>query len=326
MRRSTILHIQLAEPKAVDVGATDGYSWLINAFIAHVDRVVLAFGAPGIRKDQSMGRLYSSLRRRSDGCFRIELGATLADKLPALESDEYLLDVRLDSEDHGKKLCFSNQMVRLRYKDADGEMLTGITPLVHLQRAFETPGVPTATHIEYLPTMVTAQYELAGEDAEDALSAGLETAIDDFIARINRMLAAHLMVAPLDTGILTPTYDRSTFESFFLLVTGEEERLEGNVLGLSLFRVGRVVKNYDAEVSSRIRSLAAAEEKVDDVAQYFAPRRAISRAACWSSHYLSSRWPLRSQLLVLCIESTKNVAYRGRNSMRYAPILLSAYC
>jgi hypothetical protein len=267
MVRSTILHVDLVAPKAAETSHTDGYSWLLNAFIAHVDRIVLIFGADGLRKHENLGRLYSSLTRRSDGCFRIELGAILADRLPAVGQDEeYVLNVQLGADDV-RTLCFSNQMVRVRYRDSNREMVTGIVSLSRLPDALKSARVPEAAHVEYLRTVTTAQYDLAGDDPEEALSVGLEPAIDDFIRRINRVMAAHLMVAPLDTGILTPSYDRGSFESLYLFVAGEDESVQGNVLGLSMFRVSLVVKNYDAETAVHVRRVSAGEVEVDDVTQ-----------------------------------------------------------
>jgi hypothetical protein len=268
MPRSTIFHVDLVAPKPVAESHTDGYSWLLNAFTAHTDRVVLSFGAEGTNKHESLGRLYSDLRPRQGGMFRVELGAILSDRLPAVgEFEDYVLQVRLDEVEEPRFLCFSNQMMRLRYCDADGEMVTGMVPLARAAQAMTDAKIPAGAHLEYLRTVVTAQYDLAGDDAEDALAAHLEPAIDDFIRRINRVLAAQLMVAPLDTGILTPSYDRGSFESLRLLIAGNEERLQGNVLGLSVFRVALVVKRCDVGSTERVRRVAGHLEPVDDVAQ-----------------------------------------------------------
>src|SRR3954464_4404800 len=122
MTKSVIFHVDLVAPTPAAESITDGYSWLINALVVQVDRIVIAFGAQGTRKHESLGRLCPSLIRRDDGCFRIELGAVLSDRLPRLtDADEYMLDVRLEQSEVPKRLCFSNQMVRLRYRDVDGE-------------------------------------------------------------------------------------------------------------------------------------------------------------------------------------------------------------
>lgn len=263
-----MFHVDLVAPTPTPEPATEGYSWLLNAVVVTVDRIVIAFGGKGTRKHESLGRLFSSLVRRDDGTFRVELGAVLADRLPRLNlAEEYMLDVGLNESDAGKRLCFSNQIVRLRYADSDGEMVTGTVPLRNLAAVHGGEKIPSTAHVEYLPTVATSQYDLPGEDPEEALSQGLEAAIDDFISRINRVVAAHLMLAPENAGILTPSYDRGTFPSMNLFVAGKEDRLEGGRLGLSAFRIKLVAPNLDGESAAQLRQLVSNGESLDDVAQ-----------------------------------------------------------
>src|SRR5687767_4621762 len=83
------------------------------------------------------------------------------------------------------------------------------------EKVDEFGGTP---HIEFIPSVVTARYVLQGNDAEDALSEHLDTAITDFITGINRVVAA--LLVSIDTRkvpILTPVYDRGSFPAIYLL-------------------------------------------------------------------------------------------------------------
>jgi hypothetical protein len=59
---STIFHVSLAAPTAPAMDAIGGKSWLLRSFVSFDDRVVLCFAAPGLTKDESMGRLFPELK------------------------------------------------------------------------------------------------------------------------------------------------------------------------------------------------------------------------------------------------------------------------
>ena len=265
----TLLHVRLSIPVPVESGLIAGKTWLLQAIAEFEDRLVLAFGGRGTTKHTNMGRIASEIRSRGDGTFLIELGAVLSDRLPTLnEQHEYCVTVPSDDGQAPKELCFSNQIVRVRFL-RNHEFHHVIAPLYRLREVQENESLaPPNAHVEYLPTVATARYSIEGADADDALSKNLQGCIGDFIGRLNRVMAAHLMVAPDEAGILTPTYDYGSFDHIYLLIVDvENQKAHAERVVLSLFRAALIAQNYEKNIETRFRAHLAGEAVIEDVAR-----------------------------------------------------------
>jgi hypothetical protein len=267
--KSTLLHVKLDVPSPIEAAAFNGRSWFLQSVVGYRDRLALAFGGVGTTKHPNMGRISADLLSRPGGTFLIELGAILLDRLPSPNSDqEYALSVSNDRGEDSKGLFFSNQLVKVSFL-SEGDPCHLICPLYRLPEIRERKTVaPPDAHIEYLKTAVTARYEIAGEDAEDALATHIENCVLDFIFRINRVLAAHLLVAPEEFGILTPSYDYGSFDYLYLFTCGaDESKIRAERLGLTLFRTTLVGPRYNAEQTATLHEYLTGERQPDDVSR-----------------------------------------------------------
>jgi len=264
MPRSTIIQIALATPTSVPAPAVDAASWLLRACVAFADRRVLAFGAPGFKKDTSLGRLFQQLQPEADR-FVIELGGVLAERLPVAEGQsEATLDVAETKAAEGH-FCLSNAMLRLHYRKGDTDR-HALCPayalpqfLAENENEFSAP-----PHVEYVPTVVTARYVITGADADDALADHLECVVDDFIAGINRIVSA--TIVSIDTtklNILVPVYNRGSFPWLYLLIRGAGDQLDAHLVSPSLLRTALVQQPLDAERWASFCSIVDGTRDID---------------------------------------------------------------
>lgn len=282
---STILHIELAVPPLTEGDRLGGNSWLLRAAASFPDRLVLAFGAPGTKKDDSLGRLFSDLQPIDGEYFEIELAAILHERLPCpADALEYVVEVS-DTSAIGGIYCLSNVMNIIRYRKGDRDRHTicpagATTKFVeeHIDECGDSP------HIEFVPSVVTARYKLPGVDAEEALSEGLESAVDDFIGGINKVVAAHLVsIDPQTLGILTPVYDRGSFSWIYMLIRGADDGVGAERIATSLLRTTLVPKRYDEERWNQFLAVARGEHDLD--LAYKAVRTAESYIQAGSFEY-----------------------------------------
>lgn len=169
--RSTIFHLELALPTPPDRDAIGDRSWLLRAAAAFPDRLVLAFGAPGTTKDESLGRLFPNLKPIGGDTYEVELAAILHERLPGPENGLEYVVVVADTAAIEQMFCLSNTMNLIRYRrgDTDRHVIchASATKRVVDEKKEEFGSTP---HVEFIPSVVTARYLLKGSDAEDALA------------------------------------------------------------------------------------------------------------------------------------------------------------
>jgi len=264
--KNTLLHVELVVPQAIETPKPNPHARFLQSISGFRDHRALGWGAPGTTKSENMGRIAAELAPDADGTFLIELAAVLQDRLPSSESQhEYVLSVPDTQGRNPKEMCFSNQMVRVRFlRNNDPYHL--ICPLYRLKEVREgKTAAPTDAPFEYLRTVVATRYKLAGHDADDALSTDLEQHVFDFISRVNRVLAAHLLVASEQAGILTPSYDAGSFDYLYVLLSGANPaNIRSERLGLSLFRTSIVGLEYDAEQTAEFSDYLSGVREPDD--------------------------------------------------------------
>jgi hypothetical protein len=101
---SPILLISLEVPEAVETTHIEDESWLLRAVTRVPDQTILAFGVPGLTKDENIGRLFPELEPDDNGEFTIELGTILYDRLPRLgEQGDFTVEVP-DDDDNSLQL------------------------------------------------------------------------------------------------------------------------------------------------------------------------------------------------------------------------------
>ena len=258
--RAMIVPIRLLTPEPLKETNLQGSSWLMRTFWRFPDQRILGFFDPSFQKDHSMDRLFSSLESNPNGQFKLELGVILPDLLPNLDGQqEYGLDVA--KEDGNITLAVSNQMLRLRYKQGE-EQIHGLIPRDVLEGVPHRKdlGIPDDCHIEFLKTMVTTRFEITGEDAEDALEESIDLSIDTLITAINRLVSAHLMLPRGRDFVLTPSYDRNTFDYLYILMEGANspDRLQGHRIALNTAKASLNPVNYSEEEAASFLALVNA--------------------------------------------------------------------
>ena len=264
--RSPILLIRLFVPDPPSSTNLNDKSWLLTSFIQVPDQTVLGFGAAGATKDESLGRLFPELEPDEDGQFTVELGAILLQPLPNLNGQiDYTLEV--STEAGPLQICFSNQLARLRHKIND-DYGHALCPRYRLEDVLseDFEHVPEQAHVEYLPTVATCRFRIAGQDAEDALEGNIEDCISRFVTAINKAMSAHVMLSTDANPILTPTYDRFSFDYFYLLIEGRDPlKVDGQRISPNVFRAALAARDYDEEESARFIAYVDEVIPIDDV-------------------------------------------------------------
>lgn len=261
---ATIIQIALSTPTSVPVQEVADASWLLRAFVAFPDRRVLAFGAPGFKKNAG-DRLFNQLHADERGRFTIELGAVLAERLPLAEgqSEAALTVARTTAE--RARFCLSNAMLRLHYRkgDTDRHALCPVyalsTSLADQPDEFSAP-----PHVEYIPTVVTARYAIEGPNADSALADHLEAIVDDFIAGINRIVSSTIVsIDPTKLNVLAPVYDRGSFPWVYLLIRGDGDAFDAHLVSANLLRSTLVQQPLDADRWASFRSIVDGTDEID---------------------------------------------------------------
>ena len=261
----TIINLELAVPTPPDHDVIGERSWFLRSAAAFPDRMVLAFGGTGFTKDASLGRLFPNLKPLEGQSYEIELAAILHERLPGPQNEvEYVVTVAgTKAVEH--QFCLSNTMnvVRYRKNGVDRHLLlhAGMTKAFLEERPEE---FGAAAHVEFAPSVVTARYVLDGTDAENALSGGLDAAITDFIAGINRMVAALLVSIPAGKlPILTPVYDRGSFPWIYMLIRGEGNQFDAHRVATSLLRTTLVPQPLPPEGWQMFMTVVAGHAELD---------------------------------------------------------------
>lgn len=261
---ATIILISLATPKSELVTDVDDASWLLRACVAFPDRHVLAFGAPGMKKDASLGRLFYQIHP-DDGHYTIELGAVLAERLPLAEGQSEAVLNLAETKAEGGRFCVSSAMLRLHYRKGETDR-HALCPVYALSTALadQADEFLTPPHVEYIPSVVTARYAIEGEDADDALSNHLEGAIDDFIAGINRIVSAMIVtIDPSKLNVLVPVYDRGSFPWLYLFVRGKDAAIDAHLVSANLLRTTLVQLPLDSARWQSFRSIVDGTSDID---------------------------------------------------------------
>jgi hypothetical protein len=106
--------------------------------------------------------------------------------------------------------------------------------------------LPNSSHLEILKTVATARFEIQGDTAEDAVENNIDNCINIFIECLNRLLRAHLVFQFDAHRILTPYYDRGTFNYLYILIKGHgSDIISGQRIALNAFRNVITRGNYD---------------------------------------------------------------------------------
>ncbi len=269
-KRTPIIPIRLELPEAPEGTNLEGQSWLLAAFLRFPDHNICGFGAPGRTKADEL-RLFRDIKPKDDGIFTIEIGAILPDRFSSLSGQmDYALDVAdPDSEGgNGLRVCISNQMCLLRYKRSDGEFGHALCPRAALDQVMtkDLYEVPNDAHVEYISSVATCRFEIAGEDADDALELHLEDRVGELMGAINQLVSAHLMLSDEHHPILSPVYDQNAFDYFYLLIQGHDpDNIDAQRVSPTIFRSALNVPEYDEEQSERFLAYASGAAKVDDV-------------------------------------------------------------
>jgi hypothetical protein len=255
-------------PQAPEGTNLEGQSWLLSAFSRFPDHSICGFGAPGLTKADQL-RLFQEIDPKDGGVFTIEIGAILPDRFSSLSGQmDYALEVAESGDGDGLRVCISNQMCLLRYKLSNDDFGHALCPRFVLEKVMsdETYEVPDDAHVEYLSTLATCRFDIAGEDADDALELHIEDCLGKLMGAINRLVSAHLMLSDEHHPILSPVYDQNSFDHLYLLIEGRNADAIGvQRISPNAFRSALYVPEYDEEQSERFLAYASGAAEVDDV-------------------------------------------------------------
>lgn len=268
--RTPLIPIRLELPDAPEGTNLDGQSWLLSAFSRFPDHSICGFGAPGLTKADEL-RLFKEIEPKDGGVFTIEIGAILPDRFSSLSGQmDYALEVadRNSENGDGLRVCISNQMCLLRYKLANEDFGHALCPRFVLERMIseDVYKVPDDAHVEYLSTVATCRFDIAGKDADDALELHLENCLGKLMGAINRLVSAHLMLSDEHHPILSPVYDQNSFDHLYLLIEGRNaDAIDAHRIAPTIYRSALNIPEYDEEQSARFLAYASGATEVDDV-------------------------------------------------------------
>jgi hypothetical protein len=246
--RHPITRVEFAIAELVSEPLLAEKSWILSGLSTHYDLLGYAMLSPEMRKDASLGVLFSDVPTPDDGVFTLELGIPLPDLFPNCEGrPEYSLRVKTDAGD--RDVCISNVMARLRYLGQDKEdgskehSLHALIPRRALPkvRKGEVPLLPKDASVELLRTFATCRYEIRGTSAEDAFEAHCYSSIQDMTARLNRILKCLPFVELALGRVYSIAYTPATLGAFYFIIKGASEENLGH--GWIASHSGRTVLN-----------------------------------------------------------------------------------
>lgn len=249
MSHLNLLTIRLAEQDTPADTTLRAGSWLLTSLTRIREDVVLVVAADELKKDASLGHLFTDLSPRPEGSFQIELGLILPGWLPSpphVQDWTVSVDIGLGASE-SLALCFSNQMLRYRYTDSEFSRQV-VVPSFAVKKSLEEARIPPGCPAEVLRTMVTCRFHLAGQDLESAVEDGLDAIADSFLDAINRVIYAYLLLVKPERPLLFFAVDRSSAEYVYLLIQGGDEKKVGVYrVALSGYRVMRVPGELSVE-------------------------------------------------------------------------------
>lgn len=267
--KACILYIKLVYPEAPEKSLLDPEkSILLSSISSYKDYEVFAFGAPGMKKMPSLGRVFSQVEPEDDNTYVLELGAILPDLLPNINEElDYSVDV-IDDDNIQRTLCVSNQMIKI-FNRIDDDQFHILLPRCSIDKLHEdgsTLSIQKNAPEELQRTMVTARFRMTGTDAEDALESNIEAIVEKFISLINRYLAANQMLKKeADPFAIPSAYDRTTFGCLYLVVIGKEKKIAHGRLALNVNKVVLQPMSLNGSEADKLVSYLNGSLAIDDV-------------------------------------------------------------
>lgn len=222
-----------------------------------------------MKKDQSIGRLFSNINPDSNSQFVLEVAAELPDRLPNVRNQaEYLVNVA-DRDSNLRTLCISNQMVRGDFL-RDGIQKLTILPR-YLVKELKSEKFPISlnddTVFKSLRTMVSSRFIMNGSDAENALESSIEHIASTFLVCINKLLKANQMLASGEEYPALPSgYNRSSLDYLYIAIYGES--IHKNGFDRISLNFGKVRLNHGKISDFEFQELKAyleLEKEFDDI-------------------------------------------------------------
>jgi hypothetical protein len=97
-----------------------------------------------------------------------------------------------------------------------------------------------------------------------ALTEHLESAVDDFISGINRIVSARIVgIDPTKLNVLVPVYDRGSFPWLYLLIHGDGDQIEANLVSANLLRTTLVQQPLDPDRWASFRAVVDGTSGID---------------------------------------------------------------
>lgn len=268
--RANLLMARMAYPESPEGSMLDASkSLLLSSILTCNASNALLFLHPAMKKDPSLGRLFSRIEPDTNSEFTLEVGVELPDLLPNLNGrTDYWVDVKLD-ESRTRTLCVSNQMMRIDLIINDAEKLV-IMPRYRTNdlKSEQYPiTIDENTPTKYLKTMVSSQYTISGEDAEDALELNIGNVIDSFLESINVFLQANQMLASGDEYPALPSgYDQTNLDYLYLALFGKSIHVNAfQRLTLNPGKVQLKPRSIDGTDADKLIAFLNGAQKFDDV-------------------------------------------------------------
>lgn len=264
--RAKLITVEFLTQESPSSSNIEDKSWLLNSFMQIPQNRALGFLASSMNKDKSLGRIFDDLESNS-GKYSLEIGAILHDWLPNLSGhQDYFLSVPITD---GEKipLAVSNQMLRINYRKK-GQFAHALVPqyLFKKLQSEDKLSLPDDYHVEVLKSVVTCRFEVDGNHAEDALELHIDLSIEKFIGAINRVISAQLFLSTDTTPVLTPTYDKGSFDYLYLIMKGRDsKKYKANRLSLSSFRTTLKPINYEDEKAKSFLGIIAGLQNRSEV-------------------------------------------------------------
>lgn len=267
--KACILYIKLVYPDVPEKSLLDPEkSILLSGISSYKDYEVFAFGTPGMRKLPSLGRIFSQVEPKDDDTYILELGAILPDLLPNINDElDYTVDV-IDDDNNQHMLCVSNQMIKVinRIGEEQYHVLLPRCNIDKLHSEGSSFAIQDNAPEELQRTMVTARFQITGNDAEDALENNIDRIVEKFISIINRFLGANQMLKQETDPFAVPSaYDRTTFGCLYLIVIGKDNKIAHGRLALNVNKVALQPISLNGSAADKLVAFLNGSAAIDDV-------------------------------------------------------------
>lgn len=261
-----IIRLNLSRPdRTKDSILTAQDSYLLTTPTVYDELHMFTLWAKGEKKSRSL-ELFPDLAADADGAYYLELGVTLPDLLPTLNS-QFGYKIPIGSTRHGASfLCVSNQMVRVNcYRES--RLMHVLAPEQCLSKIHEH-GVQVDSNPPYqiLRTTVSMRFCIPASSVDQVFDNFLEQCAEDLAIALNNFLAGYLTVTPVSYYTHSAAFDARSFDVlYFAVFGGNQSSARVGRLALHLGKMALNPTDISGEVYAQMLEYVSGKREADSV-------------------------------------------------------------